>query len=399
MTITHRAAALLICLIAQTASPVLADNLVPISPPSEWFRPPETRPAEGFSAEGLEAVFFDAAPWNGKPTRTFAWIGMPKVEPGRKVPGIVLVHGGGGTAFADWVKLWNRRGYAAIAMDTCGTVPRGTYAHWDRHPEGGPPGNDFRGADGPVQDQWPYHAVADVVRAHSLLRERPGVDPERIGLTGISWGGYLTCLVSGLDTRFKFAAPVYGCGFLGEASAWKGELDGLGETGRRWLSLWDPSHYLPSGAMPKLWVSGTNDFAYPLDSLRKSARIAGGRSTYCIRLRMPHGHGAAGENPEEIHAFANSVVNGGPPLVEVEATERQGDLVRVHYRSSQPLARAELLWTRDQGSWTGRLWESSEMRLDDLRVPRAAKAYFVNLVDDQGRVISTEVESAADSAP
>ena len=34
-----------------------------------------------------------------------------------------LVHGGGGTAFADWVKLWNSRGYAAIAMDNCGSIP------------------------------------------------------------------------------------------------------------------------------------------------------------------------------------------------------------------------------------------------------------------------------------
>jgi len=36
---------------------------------------------------------------------------------------------GGGTAFESWVRLWNARGYAAIAMDTCGCVPKGTYGN------------------------------------------------------------------------------------------------------------------------------------------------------------------------------------------------------------------------------------------------------------------------------
>ena len=39
---------------------------------------------------------------------------MPEHKRGEKVPGMVLVHGGGGTAFASWVKRWNDRGYAAM---------------------------------------------------------------------------------------------------------------------------------------------------------------------------------------------------------------------------------------------------------------------------------------------
>ena len=73
--------------------------------------------------------------------------------------------------------------------------------------------------DEPVGDQWPFHAVAAALRAHSLLAADPAVDAARIGLTGISWGGYLTCLVSGVDERYRFACPVYGCGFLRGNSA------------------------------------------------------------------------------------------------------------------------------------------------------------------------------------
>lgn len=42
------------------------------------------------------------------------------------------------------------------------------------------------------------------------------VDADKTCLTGISWGGYLTCIVAALDNRFKAAAPVYGCGYMDE---------------------------------------------------------------------------------------------------------------------------------------------------------------------------------------
>jgi hypothetical protein len=62
--------------------------------------------------------------------------------------------------------------------------------------------------------------VTAALNAHSLLAAHPAVDADRIGLTGISWGGYMTCVVAGVDPRYKFAVPVYGCGFLALNSAW-----------------------------------------------------------------------------------------------------------------------------------------------------------------------------------
>ena len=44
-------------------------------------------------------------------------------------------------------------------------------------------------------------------------RDRGRVEVEARS-TGVSWGGYLTCIASSLDPRFAFAAPVYGCGAL-----------------------------------------------------------------------------------------------------------------------------------------------------------------------------------------
>jgi cephalosporin-C deacetylase-like acetyl esterase len=84
--------------------------------------PPRVDADPEHSMEGVEAVFFEGVPWKGKPTRIFAYYGIPTTQPSEQVPAMVLVHGGGGSAFITWVKLWVSRGYAAIAMDTCGCI-------------------------------------------------------------------------------------------------------------------------------------------------------------------------------------------------------------------------------------------------------------------------------------
>lgn len=382
----------------------------------------ESTVTEKITADGVRSLFFAGPVYQGKPTRVFAWVGLPaKASAEHKVPGMVLIHGGGGTAFDRWVKVWTARGYAAIAMDTCGCVPVGTYGNWKRHEHGGPPGWDasFGQLDQPVTDQWPWHAVSSAVLSHSLLRSLPEVDSERIGVTGISWGGYLTSLVSGVDSRFQFACPVYGCGFLGDNSAWLPAFEKLGkERALLWLSQWDPAGYLPSMRRPMLWVNGTNDFAYPMDSWQKSYRLPTGQRTLALRIRMPHGHGPVGENPEEIHQFANQILRGETPLAVVTgqgitpATEAApaGELWAT-FQTSRPVKSAELCFTRDRGKWTDRKWESLPATIDaELKddapgksssavkttrrvhaaIPAEATVVYLNLFDETDCAVSSE---------
>ena len=359
---------------------------------------PEVYPADGIAADGVRALFFAGPTWKGKATRVFAWYGVPKVEPGQRVPAMVLIHGGGGTAFDSWVRLWNSRGYAAIAMDVCGCVPVGTYGNWQRHENGGPPGWDasFGQLDDAVTDQWTYHAVNAACLAHSLVRSFPEVDAERTGVTGISWGGYLTCIVAGVDDRFRLAVPVYGCGFLGDNSVWLPAFERLGrEKAERWLKQWDPSEYLPRAKLPMLWVNGTNDFAYPMDSWQRSCELPQSEPELCLRVRMPHGHGPAGENPEEIRVFADSLLQGGLPLPRVTDQTLRGRKLTVTFESQVPVIRAELCFTKATGRWQDREWLTSaaELRLDRGEVgaviPDEAVVAYVNVFDDRGCVVST----------
>jgi dienelactone hydrolase len=364
---------------------------------------PKTYPAEPMRAEGMKAIFFDGLPYQGKPTRVFAWLGLPKLEPGQKAPGIVLVHGGGGTAFEPWVRLWTERGYAAIAMDTCGAIPLHTAdaKKWQRHDAGGPPGwGGWEQIDTPRDDQWTFHAVADAILANSLLRAQPGVDAERIGLTGISWGGYLTCIIAGVDERFKFAAPVYGCGFTNE-HGFAAHVNALGpERAARWMRWWDPSAYLGAAKMPILWVDGTNDFAYTMNALQKSYRLPSSPRTICLRPRMPHGHGGPGENPKEIHVFADSIVGGGTPLARITGQGRDGREAWATFESKEPIAKAELHFTKDTGPWQKRLWEAMPVEITPegkarATLPEGTKVYYFNVTDSRDCVASTEHEEVA----
>jgi len=378
--------------------PLLAHGAIPWDF-KQLSQAPKTHEAKT-TEPGVRALYFDSVPWKGKPTRVFAYYSAPA---GNKLPAMVLIHGGGGTAFAEWVRMWNKRGYAAIAIDTCGNAPETAekgkaWSPVKKHHEfGGPEGwGGFDQIDQPAQDQWTYHAVAAAVLAHSLIRSFPEVDPKRIGVTGISWGGYLTDIVSGVDPRFRFAAPVYGCGFLGEDSAWLKNFATMGkEREAKWLSLWDPSVYLPNSKMPMLWVTGTNDFAYPFPSLQKSYRLPRGPRTLAIRVRMKHGH-PDGANPEEIFAFADSFLRKGTPLVKITSASASS----VNYKSKRTVVKAELNYTKDRGKWQDRKWESVPAKLDvkahkaSAEVPAGATAWYLNLFDDKGLVVSSEHTTA-----
>ena len=359
---------------------------------------PKMYDAPEYYTNGVKACFYESEPHTGMVTRVFAYYGVPE-SCGANVPAMVLIHGGGGSAFHEWVTLWNRRGYAAIAMDTCGCVSGGGYENHPRHSWGGPPGwGGWTQRHDAVADQWGYHAVAAAIRGHSLLRSLPGVDSERIGVTGISWGGFLTCIVASLDARFKFAVPVYGCGDFSNIPIFGIPINELGDR-ERWVSLWDPLHYFASAKMPFLWVTGSNDFGFPMNALKKSYQRLNVPSTLCVRVRMLHGHGGAGENPAEILAFAEGIVGNGNPLPMISVPLRDGQevSVRVVQEIFAPFA-AELNYTRDRDDWKERLWETIPAQVDfknqcaTAQLPEGTTVYYFNIILPGDLVVSSEHE-------
>jgi dienelactone hydrolase len=355
------------------------------TPPATWG------PKTGL----LEEVYYEGEPLAGKPTRVFAYYARPEGE--GPLPAMVLVHGGGGKAFAEWATLWANRGYAALAMDLAGCGPDGK-----RLPDGGPPQDDdakfAEFTPETAHAMWTYHAVAAVIRGHSLLASCKEVDPNRIGITGISWGGYLTSIVAGLDDRLKVAVPVYGCGFLHENSAW---MDGSSrfskitpEQRAQWVKYFDPSRYLPGVRCPILFLNGTNDAAYPLDSHQKSRRLVPGRVDRCITPRMPHSH-VDGWAPKEIGIYVDSVLRAGDPLPVIEPIETADGKVTARFTAKVPVVKGQLHYTTDTGRWQDRQWKAADAqlgkRLVSAELPKERPlTYFLNLIDQRDATVSTD---------
>lgn len=353
------------------------------TPKAEW----------GKKAGLTQEVFYAGEKFGGQPTRVFGYYARP-AEGEAPFPAMLLVHGGGGKAFAEWATLWAQRGYVALAMDLAGHGPDG-----QRLPDGGPDQSDeakFRPfAENEASEMWTYHAVADVLLAHSLLASRPEVDARRIGVTGISWGGYLTCIIAGVDDRLKVAVPVYGCGFLDENSVWLPRFAGMpADQRKQWVNTFDPSKYLPGVSCPILFLNGTNDFAYPLDSYRKSYRAVPGRVDLSVQVRLPHGH-PQGWAPPEIGLYVDSVLKQGQPLPRLGRLETKDGVASCTVDSKVEVAKAQLHYTADSGEWQKRDWQSIDASLADGRaaaqIPSARPiVYYLTVTDARGAIVSTD---------
>jgi dienelactone hydrolase len=268
-----------------------------------------------------------------------------------------------------------------------------------RLPDGGPgQGHEQKFApftDEEVGKMWTYHAVAAVLRGHSLLASREEVDADRIGITGISWGGYLTCIVTGIDGRLKVSVPVYGCGFLEEISAWVEILEKMEpEQRKRWNAYFDPSRYLAGVHCPILFVNGTNDFAYPLDSYQKSYRLVPDRADVRIEVGMRHSH-KHGWEPKEIGLFVDSVLLGSDPLPKLGAMTTADGEAKAAFTANVPVESGQLHYTGDVGPWQERKWQSIEAEVGGgevrARLPDGRPlVYYLSVTDRRGAMVSTE---------
>jgi hypothetical protein len=377
----------------------LAKSLPPTTPwdLTDLSQPPHF---EWLAREGnVWSLYYQGKLYLGKPTRIFAYYATPATltsEPAKehRFPAVVLVHGGGGTAFREWVQLWAKRGYAAIAMDLAGCSP-----DRKRLPDGGPGQSDqekFGAIDQPTENQWTYHAVANVILAHSLIRSFKEVDSSRTAVTGISWGGYLTCIVAGLDNRFKAAVPVYGCGFLHENSVWLNQFAKMTPQQRdKWVRLWDPSMYVGSASMSVFFVNGTNDFAYPLDSYSKTYQLIKSKRNFRITVNMPHGH-KQGWAPEEIGLFVDQYLKGSIPLPIVMRPKLTNEEIHVTVKSKTDLISANLYYTTGTVPINKLNWENIPVRVDGKHIisaapPDEAKIWFLTISDSRGAVVSSEL--------
>ena len=156
----------------------------------------------------------------------FAAIARP-IRPGR-YPGILVLHGGGGSAHIEKAVEWAERGYIAVAPDLPGIAnpaktPNSNGA-WKQHAYGAAHFRTVPDATASVI----FDGVVAALQALQLLRAQPGVIGDRVGVTGVSWGGYTTIMVAGLAGHAVRASfSIYGSGHYDLGSSFLTQLQKL----------------------------------------------------------------------------------------------------------------------------------------------------------------------------
>lgn len=328
-------------------------------PKTEWMK----------QKDSVRTVLYSSVDYKGKPTQVFAYYSNPDLIAGttskRKFPGVLLIHGGGGKAFKQWVKKWALQGYAAIAMDLGGKDGEGKTLQ-NAGPDQSNESKFDVIASGPVKDVWSYHAVASSILAHSLLLSLPEVDEKKTCVTGISWGGYLTCIVASLDTRFKAAVPVYGCGFYDESDVFGQSLNKLSISNKeKWMTFFDPAVYLPFARPKFLFLNGNKDKFYNVVPYDKTYRLVSpAQRTICIKPDMRHSHEWGWES-KEIHYFFESVINAGNPVTTVTEISEKDSVISVSYKSVNAVVSAEFWYSSDSISTNeSRVWNVKGGKID-----------------------------------
>jgi len=268
----------------------------------------------------IRTIFFDSEMYKGKPTKVFAYLGIPDHKDGEKLPAVVLVPGGNNAAYECWVRQWVEKGYVAITMDLSGRYPsnaakfEGDIKECKSHEFAGP-FHDGYDVISPKEDAWMYHAVCGVIYAHNIVRSLSCVDIEKVGIIGNSWGGVITCTAIGVDNRFNFAVPVYGCGYLFEERTSKYKLMTMDK------KEWDPSEFLKETTVPTFWINGDRDGNFDISVFTKSARVVRGESMMAIKPNYRHSHQRMWDDAPELYSYVDWKVKGGAPLITFEEIE------------------------------------------------------------------------------
>ena len=381
----------------------------------------------------IQAISFDGLKvGDGKKTRIFAYIGLPDgASADKPVPAMVLVHGGGGHAYMEWVRIWNERGYAAIAMETTGYFPESA-GRWVSENNVGtiPDAADrylpdficdeaninpeeyammplgtrrFTTSYAEVDEQWQYHGISAVILSHNILRQQAEVAADRIGTTGVSWGGTLVSQVIGYDTRFAFAIPIYGTAYLGEPER------SFGSYNQPYVdALWAAERNLDNFKNPIMWYAWADDNNFGISSYTKSylhSRKNNEKTTLVVLADWRHSHKHAwGESPyfvQHAYAFADSICfpeasdyasfiwepSGQNALSQVSLPEGATDVsVRYHYLT-EPIAYAHFN-KYFESDWLTETWKTDNktLTIDPATgkitgtVPKGVRSYYISVL-------------------
>lgn len=187
-----------------------------------------------------------------------AWLMEPYgYEPGQRYPLVLYIHGGPHSAYGEgWFDEFQN--LAGAGMWVLFTNPRGSSSY----------GAEFTYS---TRGRWGLEDYEDIMKAVDIAAARPDVDPARMGVTGGSYGGFMTAWITTRTDRFAAAQADR---MISNWWSWYGTSDAQGLTefefyGTPWdnPTLYDelsPIRFARNVTTPTLIVQSEEDHRTPM---------------------------------------------------------------------------------------------------------------------------------------
>jgi dipeptidyl aminopeptidase/acylaminoacyl peptidase len=235
-----------------------------------------------------------------------AWLLFPPdFDPAKRYPLVLAIHGGPnsfyGYGFDPTRELLATNGFLVVYSN-----PRGSTSYGRRFAQ-------------QVRRDWGGQDYLDLMAVIDAVLERPYADPDRLGVWGYSYGGYMTAWIIGQTDRFKAAvcgAPAFDLESMygtSDISHVFGELQwgGPPHAEREWYEAHSPSTFAHRARTPTLIVHGEADERCPIGQGEQMfvALVKAGCEVEFVRY--PGGsHGMLREGPpEHRHDFLTRILD------------------------------------------------------------------------------------------
>jgi dipeptidyl aminopeptidase/acylaminoacyl peptidase len=230
--------------------------------------------------EEIRFKSFDGTPIQGWLMKPVGW------RPGQRYPLILSIHGGPhgmyGWGFNATFQAYAARGYAVLYLN-----PRGSSGYGQRF------------ADGTLRE-WGGGDFRDLmIGTDEAVRRYPWIDAERIGVTGGSYGGFMTNWIITQTPRFRAAVAVASVSNLisfYSTSLYQdlihAEFGGFPWDDYDQLWRWSPLRYVSRAQTPTLFLHGEQDNDVHITQAEEMYMALRRRGVETVLVRYPReGHG------------------------------------------------------------------------------------------------------------
>jgi dipeptidyl aminopeptidase/acylaminoacyl peptidase len=208
-------------------------------------------------------------------------------EPGKRYPLVLEIHGGPhgryAAQFSQGAQIWASRGYAVLQGNPRGSSGR-TF--------------EFSNAN---QNDWGGKDFQDIMKGVDFVIEKGVADPERMGVMGGSYGGFMTFWTVTQTDRFKAAIGHAG---ISDWYSFFGQTDipnllefgfgGLPSESKATYEKWSPIEFAARVKTPLLITHGESDQRVPIPQAEEYYRLLKKLGKNVEFLRFPReGHGIA----------------------------------------------------------------------------------------------------------